>query len=293
MHRAINMCGKTCAQSIYSTLAANIKILYDNNIIPGLGVILVGSRPDSQTYVNMKSKMCEKYNITSKVIKLSEEVDEATLLNEVDLLNNNNDIHGILIQLPLPSHIDEDKVLNRVDRIKDVDGFHIENVGRLSVNKNPEYYPCTPHGCIELLKYYNYDIQGKHAVVVGRSRIVGLPLAHLLLHNNATVSICHSKTIDLHSITRTADLLFVACGQAKYITSEMVKDDAIVIDIGINPVDDSTKKNGYRLVGDVDYDMLVNKVKAITPVPGGVGPMTIAMLLQHTVSAAQRQLIAI
>lgn len=288
MTNVIRMCGKTCAQAIYANIERDVKILAEKHVIPGLGVILVGNRKDSETYVNMKAKMCEKYGIMSSVIKLPESVDETTLLNEVKSLNNNTNIHGILIQLPLPKHIDEDTILNSVERRKDVDGFHIENVGRLSVNKNPDFYPCTPHGCLEMLKYYNYEIQGKHAVVVGRSRIVGLPLANLLLQHNATVSICHSRTMDLPSITRTADLLFVACGQAKHIKGNMVKKDAIVVDIGINSIDDPTKKSGYRLVGDVDYDDVVDNVKAITPVPGGVGPMTIAMLLNHTITAAQR-----
>ena len=284
----IKLCGKTAAEHIYHNITTKINHLLKNNIVPGLTVIQVGDKKDSTTYVNMKAKMCEKYKINSNVIRLPETINESELIEIINSHNNDNSVHGILIQLPLPKHICEDNILNTVHINKDVDGFNIQNVGKLSINAKPKFVPCTPDGCIEMLKYYNIDVAGKHAVVIGRSRIVGLPLAHLLLRENATVSICHSKTQNIQSITKSADLIFAACGKANFIDNTMVKDNAIIIDIGINPVPDETKKNGYRLVGDVNYDDVKDKVHAISPVPGGVGPMTIAMLLKHTVDAAEQ-----
>lgn len=284
----IRLCGKTAAEHIYHNITTKINHLLKNNIVPGLTVIQVGDKKDSTTYVNMKAKMCEKYKINSNVIRLPETINESELIEIINSHNNDNSVHGILIQLPLPKHICEDNILNTVHINKDVDGFNIQNVGKLSINAKPKFVPCTPDGCIEMLKYYNIDVAGKHAVVIGRSRIVGLPLAHLLLRENATVSICHSKTQNIQSITKSADLIFAACGKANFIDNTMVKDNAIIIDIGINPVPDETKKSGYRLVGDVNYDDVKEKVHAISPVPGGVGPMTIAMLLKHTVDAAEQ-----
>ena len=282
----IRLCGKTAAEHVYQTITDKVTMLLNNNIVPGLTVIQVGDKKDSTTYVNMKAKMCEKYKINSNVIRLPDTINESELIELIHTHNADQAVHGILIQLPLPKHICEDKVLNTVDISKDVDGFNIQNVGRLSINAQPKFVPCTPDGCIEMLKYYNIDVSGKHAVVIGRSRIVGLPLSHLLLRENATVSICHSKTQNLSDITKSADLIFAACGRANFIDNTMVKDDAVIIDIGINPISDETKKSGYRLVGDVNYDDVKDKVYAISPVPGGVGPMTIAMLLKHTVDAA-------
>ena len=284
----IKLCGKTAAEHIYHNITTKINHLLKNNIVPGLTVIQVGDKKDSTTYVNMKAKMCEKYKINSNVIRLPDTIHESELIEIINTHNNDNSVHGILIQLPLPKHICEDNILNTVHINKDVDGFNIQNVGKLSINAKPKFVPCTPDGCIEMLKYYNIDVAGKHAVVIGRSRIVGLPLAHLLLRENATVSICHSKTQNIQSITKSADLIFAACGKANFIDNTMVKDNAIIIDIGINPVPDETKKTGYRLVGDVNYDDVKDKVHAISPVPGGVGPMTIAMLLKHTVDAAEQ-----
>ena len=282
----IRLCGKTAAEHVYQTITDKVTMLLNKNIVPGLTVIQVGDKKDSTTYVNMKAKMCEKYKINSNVIRLPDTINESELIELIHTHNADQAVHGILIQLPLPKHICEDKVLNTVDISKDVDGFNIQNVGRLSINAQPKFVPCTPDGCIEMLKYYNIDVAGKHAVVIGRSRIVGLPLSHLLLRENATVSICHSKTQNLSDITKSADLIFAACGRANFIDNTMVKDDAVIIDIGINPISDETKKSGYRLVGDVNYDDVKDKVYAISPVPGGVGPMTIAMLLKHTVDAA-------
>lgn len=282
----IRLCGKTAAEHVYQTISDKVTTLLNKNIVPGLTVIQVGDKKDSTTYVNMKAKMCEKYKINSNVIRLPDTINESELIELIHTHNADQAVHGILIQLPLPKHICEDKVLNTVDISKDVDGFNIQNVGRLSINAQPKFVPCTPDGCIEMLKYYNIDVAGKHAVVIGRSRIVGLPLSHLLLRENATVSICHSKTQNLSDITKSADLIFAACGRANFIDNTMVKEDAVIIDIGINPISDETKKSGYRLVGDVNYDDVKDKVYAISPVPGGVGPMTIAMLLKHTVDAA-------
>ena len=282
----IRLCGKTAAEHVYQTITDKVTMLLNKNVVPGLTVIQVGDKKDSTTYVNMKAKMCEKYKINSNVIRLPDTINESELIELIHTHNADEAVHGILIQLPLPKHICEDKVLNTVDISKDVDGFNIQNVGRLSINAQPKFVPCTPDGCIEMLKYYNIDVAGKHAVVIGRSRIVGLPLSHLLLRENATVSICHSKTQNLSDITKSADLIFAACGRANFIDNTMVKEDAVIIDIGINPISDETKKSGYRLVGDVNYDDVKDKVYAISPVPGGVGPMTIAMLLKHTVDAA-------
>lgn len=287
MSKFIKLCGKTVSEHIYNNLKKDITLLARKNVIPGLAVIQVGERKDSTTYVNMKIKMCEKYNIFSKVVKLPQNTLENELIEIVKDFNKDNKIHGILIQLPLPNHINQDNILNTVDVKKDVDGFNISNVGNLALGNNPTFTPCTPDGCIEMLKYYGLSVYGKHCVVIGKSRIVGLPLAHLLLKEQATVSICHSKTENIDEITKNGDYIFAACGCAHLIKREMVKENSIIIDIGINSIDDNSKKSGYRLVGDVDYDDVKEKVKAITPVPGGVGPMTIAMLLKHTVDAAE------
>ena len=284
----IRLCGKTAAEHVYQTITDKVTMLLNKNVVPGLTVIQVGDKKDSTTYVNMKAKMCEKYKINSNVIRLPDTINESELIELIHTHNADEAVHGILIQLPLPKHICEDKVLNTVDISKDVDGFNIQNVGRLSINAQPKFVPCTPDGCIEMLKYYNIDVSGKHAVVIGRSRIVGLPLSHLLLRENATVSICHSKTQNLSDITKSADLIFAACGRANFIDNTMVKEDAVIIDIGINPISDETKKSGYRLVGDVNYDDVKDKVYAISPVPGGVGPMTIACLLKNTVDCFKR-----
>lgn len=291
MQKYLRLCGKTVSESVYTRISMDVSKLKDNGLVPGLAVIQVGDNKDSTTYVNMKAKMCEKYNIQSRVIRLPCDIEQEDVINVIRDLNKDNNYHGILVQLPLPKHICEDTVLNTVNIKKDVDGFNIDNVGRLSINGNPTYIPCTPDGCIQILKHYNYNVVGKHAVIIGRSRIVGMPLANLLLKENATVTVCHSKTENLANITKTADFLFAACGRAEMIKKDMVSEKCVIIDIGINPIDDNTKKSGYRLVGDVDYDDVKDNCKAITPVPGGVGPMTIAMLLRHTVDAAMETLV--
>ena len=275
--------GKLISKNIYSELSSKIK---DIDIIPGLAVILVGDRVDSNTYVRMKEKKCQQLGIYSKVIRFNDTVEESEIVNAITDLNNDNSIHGILIQLPLPKHINENNVLSKVSLTKDVDGFHCSNIGKLTLNKQPTFIPCTPKGCIELLKRSEIDIEGKHAVILGRSNIVGLPLSLLLLHENATVTICHSRTKDVKNITQTADILIAACGRMEMVKSDWIKEGCVIIDVGINSKNDATRKRGYRLVGDVDFEDVKDKVGHITPVPGGVGPMTIAMLMSQTVESA-------
>ena len=277
--------GKDIAQNIYDDLTEKINKLSKLNVVPKLSVILVGNRTDSQTYVSMKNKKCKELGIISDILKFDEDVSQEELINTIQLLNNDTNVHGILVQLPLPKHINTDAVLSNVSIKKDVDGFHYENMGKLSTNKNPEFKPCTPDGCMELIKKTNIDISGKKAVILGRSNIVGLPISLMLLHNNATVTICHSKTKDIESYVQKADIVIAACGRAKMVKKSWIKPGAIVIDVGINSVTDNTKKRGYRLVGDVDFDEVKDIASYITPVPGGVGPMTIAMLMKHTVEA--------
>jgi methylenetetrahydrofolate dehydrogenase (NADP+) / methenyltetrahydrofolate cyclohydrolase len=260
---------------------------------PCLAVVLVGQDPASEVYVRMKGKAADKAGFISRQITLSAETPEDELLGLIDGLNADPDVHGILVQLPLPKHIESAKVLMAIDPAKDVDGFHPVNAGRLSVGDETVLAPCTPAGVIEMLLRSGYDPKGKHVVVVGRSNIVGKPVALLLLRTgrggNATVTVAHSRTPDLGSITRQADILIAAVGRAEMITRDMVKPGVIVIDVGVNRVDDATAAKGYRLVGDVAFDEVKEVAEAITPVPGGVGPMTITMLLRNTLEAARQQ----
>jgi methylenetetrahydrofolate dehydrogenase (NADP+)/methenyltetrahydrofolate cyclohydrolase len=261
--------------------------------VPGLSVIIVGTDPASQVYVRNKAKTCDAIGMASQVIELPESTSQEALLKKIDELNNNPDVHGILVQQPLPDQIDEFAITLAITPEKDVDGFHPENVGRLVIGKLDEcFVSCTPYGIIEILKRYNIETRGKHCVVVGRSNIVGKPMANLMVQKqeymNCTVTVCHSATADIGAITRQADILIAAIGRAKFITGDMVKPGAVVIDVGINRVDDPTAKKGYRLVGDVDYDAAAEKSSAITPVPGGVGPMTIAMLISNTLKSFER-----
>ena len=257
--------------------------LKEQGINPGLAVILVGDDPASHTYVSNKQKSCEQMGIYSELIKLSADVTEETLLQQIERLNENPAIDGILVQLPLPKHIDEQKVIATISPEKDVDGFHPISVGKMLLGQ-PTFLPCTPFGVMKLLEYSNVDIRGKHAVVIGRSHIVGVPMGQLLLQKDATVTYCHSKTPDLKAITKQADILVVATGRAKMIGAEHVKDGAVVIDVGMD-----RDENG-KLCGDVDFDAVIDKVSAITPVPGGVGPMTITMLLFNTLQSAKKKL---
>ncbi|MCI0453429.1 MAG: bifunctional methylenetetrahydrofolate dehydrogenase/methenyltetrahydrofolate cyclohydrolase FolD, partial [Candidatus Dadabacteria bacterium] len=256
------------------------KLKKETGIIPGLAALLVGNNPASQIYVRNKRKACEEVGIYSEEYRLPEETSENDLLSLIEKLNQDKKIHGILVQLPLPKEINEAKILKTVSPSKDIDGFHPENVGLL-VEGNPRFIPCTPYGVIKLLDYYGIEIQGKEAVVVGRSNIVGKPVSLLLLHRHATVTICHSRTKRLEDVTNRADILVAAIGRAKLIKENMVKAGAIVIDVGINRLPDG------KLVGDVDFENVHEKVSFITPVPGGVGPMTIAMLLWNTLSSAK------
>ena len=256
---------------------------------PHLAAIIVGDNPASRAYVGHKIKACERVGFESTLVELSENIQEEQLLQEVDALNANPAIDGFIVQLPLPDHIDSQRVLEAVHPDKDVDGFHPINAGKLSLGL-PGFQPATPAGIIELLKRYGIETSGKHAVVIGRSAIVGTPMTLLLSRNanpgNCTVTMCHSRTQDLKAITRSADILIAAIGRPHFVTADMVKPGAVVIDVGINRIPDATKKSGTRLTGDVDYDALSDMDGHITPVPGGVGPMTIAMLLKNTLDAA-------
>ncbi|MCB9418616.1 MAG: bifunctional methylenetetrahydrofolate dehydrogenase/methenyltetrahydrofolate cyclohydrolase FolD [Ardenticatenaceae bacterium] len=260
----------------------------EHGYVPGLATVLVGEDPASATYVGMKQRTCEKLGIRSIGHTLPADATQEEVEALVAKLNADPDVNGILVQLPLPKHLDEEAVLNTIDLEKDVDGFHPVNIGRLAMKgRNPLFVPCTPAGCMRLLKESGIDPNGKEAVIVGRSNIVGLPMAMLLQKANATVTICHSRTKDLAAHTRNADILVAAIGWAEMITGDMVKPGAAVIDVGINQKEDATKKRGYRLVGDVEYDSAKEVAGAITPVPGGVGPMTIALLMENTLRAAQ------
>jgi methylenetetrahydrofolate dehydrogenase (NADP+)/methenyltetrahydrofolate cyclohydrolase len=273
--------GKVVSQSVRDEVAELAsKLKQDTGIVPGLAAVLVGDDAASEIYVRNKRKACEKVGIYSEEHKLPAETTEEQLLGLVNKLNEDTKIHGILVQLPLPGHIDETKILRTVSPLKDVDGFHPYNVGLL-VEGNPRFVSCTPGGIIKMLDFYNIDIKGKDVVVVGRSNIVGKPVSMLLLHRHGTVTICHSRTKDLKEVTGRADILVAAIGRANFITADMVKDGAVVIDVGINRKDDG------KLTGDVDFEAVSEKASFITPVPGGVGPMTIAMLLYNTYLSAK------
>lgn len=273
--------GKVFAAQIKDSVKTEVEFLKNTHgITPGLAVIIVGENPASKVYVANKHKACTEMGIHSEVVQLSETVSKEELLAQIALLNHNDEIDGILLQLPVPEHLkhDEAEFLNAIHPDKDVDGFHPVNVGKLGIGEE-NLVPCTPYGCIKMLELANIDIQGKHAVIVGRSNIVGKPMANLLLTRHATVTVCHSRTKDLASITRQGDILVVAIGKPHFITAEMVKPGAVVIDVGINRLADK------KLVGDVDFAAVQEVAGAITPVPGGVGLLTIAMLLSNTVKA--------
>ena len=259
---------------------------------PHLAAILVGSNGASETYVGAKVKACEQVGFDSTLVRFNEDVSELDLLNEINKINNNQNIDGLIVQLPLPNHIDELKVTQAINVEKDVDGFHPTNIGRMALNL-PTYLPATPAGIMELLSRYNIKTSGKHCVVVGRSHIVGSPMSILMARNNipgnCTVTLTHSRTKNLKEITRTADVLIVALGKAQFINSEMIKDGACIIDVGINRVKSEKTKSGWKLLGDVDFDSVANMCSSITPVPGGVGPMTIAMLLKNTLKSAKNK----
>ncbi len=283
--------GKHVAAQMREELKAEVAALRAKGIIPGLGVILVGHDPASSSYVSAKEKACEEAGIYSDDNRLPAETSQLELIERVEQMNNDPRIHGILVQLPLPCHIDEDAVIGAIRPEKDVDGFTPGNVGRLVIGQEC-FMPCTPHGVVQLLARSGVKIAGSHVVVVGRSNIVGKPVANMLLQKrenaNATVTICHTGTRDMAGFTRQADILIVAAGRPNTITADMVKHEAVVIDVGVNRIDDATRKSGFRLVGDVDFEGVQAKASLITPVPGGVGPMTITMLMVNTVESAKR-----
>jgi methylenetetrahydrofolate dehydrogenase (NADP+) / methenyltetrahydrofolate cyclohydrolase len=282
--------GKEVAASIITDLKSRIDALKERAIIPGLAAVLVGEDPASATYVKSKAKKCKKLEMHSEVIIEPDTLKQDDLVAIVKRLNDDPKIHGILVQSPLPKHIDELSVTLNINPEKDVDGFHPHNVGMMSIGR-PGLLPCTPHGIIKLLSYYKIDPSGKEVVIVGRSNIVGKPIASMLVQKadmaNATVTIAHSRTKNLSEVTRRADILIAAIGSPEFIKGDMVKEGAVVIDVGVNRVDDPSAKKGYRLTGDVEFETAFERASYITPVPGGVGPMTIAMLMSNTVTAAE------
>jgi methylenetetrahydrofolate dehydrogenase (NADP+)/methenyltetrahydrofolate cyclohydrolase len=284
--------GTAIGKAIRDEVAAQVTRMKGTGRRPGLAAVLVGEDAASAVYVRSKGKACEEAGMHSVTIRLPVDTPEAELLSTVDRLNADPEIHGILVQLPLPKHIDSEKVLRRIDPAKDVDGFHPMNVGKLVTGDKTAFRPATPYGVQQMLIRSGIETKGAHAVIVGRSNIVGRPMANLLIQQgpggDATVTVCHSRTRDLPAVTRQADILIAAIGKPEFVTADMVRPGAVVIDVGINRVDDASRPRGYRLVGDVAYDSVARIASAITPVPGGVGPMTIAMLLQNTLQAMQQ-----
>ncbi len=284
--------GKEIGDAMRAELGAQVEELRGKGVVPGLTVVLVGEDPASQVYVRMKGKACEKLGMKSDTIRMSAETSEAELLEVVERLNADDTVHGILVQLPLPKQIDEQRILHALRPDKDVDGFHPVNIGKVSVGDPTGFRPCTPYGVQQMLIRSGAEISGAHAVIVGRSNIVGRPMASLLLHKgeggNATVTVCHSRTKDLPSVTRQADILIAAIGSPEFVKGDWIKPGAVVIDVGVNRVDDPSAEKGYKLIGDVEFEAAKEVASAITPVPGGVGPMTITMLLFNTVQAARQ-----
>ena len=282
--------GKEVSNSVYASLKDRITTLKSQSIIPSLAVIIVGEDPASQVYVRNKTRQFSNHGLFSDTITYSSDITQDVLLSKIYELNNNSQFHGILVQLPLPNHINEDAIINAIDPIKDVDGFHPYNLGCLAAGK-PIFIPCTPKGIMRIFHHYNITISGKHVVVVGRSNIVGRPISILTslkqANSNGTTTICHSGTDNIVHYTKQADIIILAMGSPGYLKGDHINEGAIVIDVGINRVTDNSPK-GYKLVGDGDQLSLYKKISGITPVPGGVGPMTIAMLVENTVEAAER-----
>ena len=283
--------GKQVAADMRVEIKDEVAKLKEQGVVPGLGVVLVGEDPASQSYVKAKERACEEAGIYSDDNRLPAETSQEDLIALVRKMNKDPKINGILVQLPLPKGLNEAEVLLTIDPDKDVDGFHPMNVGKMMVGEKA-FLPCTPHGVIQLLLRSDVKIEGANAVIVGRSNIVGKPLANMLIQKNATgnatVTVCHTRTRDLAEETKQADIVIAAAGRPNTVTADMIKDGAVVIDVGVNRVEDATKKRGYRLVGDVDFEAVKEKASFITPVPGGVGPMTITMLLYNTVESAKR-----
>lgn len=284
--------GTQVAAEIREELKERVRKLKDNGVTPSLAVVLAGEDPASVSYVTAKAKGAAEVGIYEETIRLPADTPEEEVLKNVDNLNKDPKFHGILVQLPLPKHISTEKVINYISPEKDVDGFHPVNVGKL-LRGEPCPMPCTPHGIQQLLVRSGYDPRGKHVVICGRSNLVGKPLAAILMQKkngaNATVTVCHTGTKDIASFTKQADIVVAAMGSPKTITADMVRDGAVVIDVGVNRVEDRTREKGYRLVGDVDFEAVKEKAAAITPVPGGVGPMTVTMLLMNTIEAAEKK----
>jgi len=286
--------GRAIAEKVYIDLRRDIADLKAKGVTPGLAVVLVGDNPASRAYVRSKDKMCRELGLHSIKLELPASITQTELLGRVDELNRDSNIHGILVQSPPPEHIDEAAIVRALDPRKDVDGFHPENVAKLVLDDPSGFVPCTPLGVQRLLLETKVEINGAHVVVLGRSMIVGKPLALLLMQKNktgnATVTIVHSRSSDLAEITRAADILVAAIGRAEFVKADHVREGAVVVDVGINRVEEATSERGYRLVGDVAFDEVSKRASAITPVPGGVGPMTIAMLMANTVKAARQSL---
>ena len=282
------MIGKIISNTIYNSITNDINLLKTKNIIPALAIILIGDNKASEIYVNMKNKKCNELGIQSFIYKFNKKEKELNILNKIKDLNYNNNIHGILVQLPIPKHLSTYNILNEINTNKDVDGLNNTNISNIYLNRKPEFYPCTPLGCIELLKYHNINIQKKNAVVIGDSQIVGKPLAMMLNNLGATVTICNINTKTLKQHTLIADIILTGTGVINLITKDMVNQDCIIIDIGINKIKNNDGKD--IVVGDCDYKNLHKYVKLITPVPGGVGPMTICMLMRQTVSSALKRI---
>ncbi|MBX7182813.1 MAG: bifunctional methylenetetrahydrofolate dehydrogenase/methenyltetrahydrofolate cyclohydrolase FolD [Bacteroidia bacterium] len=285
--------GKLISAQLKADLKKEVDLLKSQGgKVPHLAAVLVGNNPASETYVASKVKSCDEVGFASTLIRLPDSITESELLNQIDDLNSNPDIDGFIVQLPLPKQISEKKVLKAIDPDKDVDGFHEVNIGRLALGL-PGFVPATPKGIMEMLRYAQVETTGKHCVVLGRSHIVGMPISLLMMQNgnpgNSTVTICHSKTQNLEEITRQADILIAAIGKPNFVKANMVKDGVVVVDVGINRIEDSTRKSGFRLVGDVDFEEVAPKASFITPVPGGVGLMTIACLMLNTLEAVKRK----
>ena len=282
--------GKDTAIAAYESFKDRISLLSTKGITPGLCVILVGEDPASKIYVRTKTKKLKSLGLKSEAIRLESSVQESELISVINDLNNDNSFHGILVQMPLPEHINSQNIINAIKPEKDVDGFHPENVGWLSIGK-PRFIPCTPKGIMRIFNHYNIDLSGKDVVVIGRSNIVGRPMSTLVSSSNkganGTCTICHSRTLDLFEYTQRADVVISAIGIPNYLKADMIKEGSIIIDVGINRIDAENEK-GYKIVGDVDFNSVIDKVSKITPVPGGVGPMTIAMLVENTIEAAEK-----
>ena len=282
--------GKDTAIAAYESFKDRISLLSIKGITPGLCVILVGEDTASKIYVRTKTKKLKSLGLKSEAIRMESSIQESALISIINDLNNDNSFHGILVQMPLPEHINSQNIINAIKPEKDVDGFHPENAGWLSIGK-PRFIPCTPKGIMRIFNHYNIDLSGKDVVVIGRSNIVGRPMSTLVSSSNkganATCTICHSRTIDLFEYTKRADVVISAIGIPNYLKADMIKDGSIIIDVGINRIDAENEK-GYKIVGDVDFNSVIDKVSKITPVPGGVGPMTIAMLVENTIEAAEK-----